>query len=221
VDGDEAKILSEWQELPDTDELRTTVDDLSLEADDTRLEADVAEALPDWFTTEPDAEEFPGETDWLTSLPEPDVAGWLEAEDQATASGVYDFDSEVTRAETRFGTGPLREGESGQEAESEVEEPLTLPDTDRLMSSAVELDESLLTLARQTLDVGDYDEAISTYQELLDAGEGLSTLIADLETAADEHSAEPLLRRLLGDAYMRNGQLQRALDNYRIALDRL
>jgi cytochrome c-type biogenesis protein CcmH/NrfG len=45
-------------------------------------------------------------------------------------------------------------------------------------------------------------------------------LIGDLETAV-AGQRQPLLQRVLGDAYMRNGQLQKALDTYRDALDRL
>jgi tetratricopeptide (TPR) repeat protein len=75
-------------------------------------------------------------------------------------------------------------------------------------------------MARQALAKGQYDQAMDRYRSLVEEGQGLGALIADLETATEEHR-QPLLRRLLGDAYMRNGQLQRALETYRIALDDL
>ena len=46
-------------------------------------------------------------------------------------------------------------------------------------------------------------------------------IIADLESAVTRYNRQPLFTRLLGDAYMRNGQLQKALDMYRRALDQL
>jgi cytochrome c-type biogenesis protein CcmH/NrfG len=45
-------------------------------------------------------------------------------------------------------------------------------------------------------------------------------VITDLEMAAAAHD-QPVLLRLLGDAYMENGQLTRALESYRRALDLL
>jgi cytochrome c-type biogenesis protein CcmH/NrfG len=56
---------------------------------------------------------------------------------------------------------------------------------------------------------------------LVDAGGGMMALIADLEMVSTEHPEQPLFRHLLGDAYMRNGQLQKALDTYRMALDQI
>jgi len=87
--------------------------------------------------------------------------------------------------------------------------------------AAGEADLSRLSVARASLESGDYGEAIIVYQSLVEKGDGLNTLIDDLEAAANAHESQPLLRRLLGDAYLKNGQLQKALDNYRRALDRL
>ncbi|MEJ2750449.1 MAG: hypothetical protein P8183_21460, partial [Anaerolineae bacterium] len=75
--------------------------------------------------------------------------------------------------------------------------------------------------ARQAVKAGAFDDAVETYQSLITAGGGMMTLIADLESVADEHQDQPLFRHLLGDAYMQNGQLQKALDTYRVALDQI
>lgn len=64
-------------------------------------------------------------------------------------------------------------------------------------------------------------EALQAYQERLASGEDVSSLIADLEEAAHTYESEPRFLQLLGDAYNKNGQLQKALDAYRRALDRL
>jgi cytochrome c-type biogenesis protein CcmH/NrfG len=55
----------------------------------------------------------------------------------------------------------------------------------------------------------------------LDAAQNLPLLIAELETETMKHSTIAGLQRLLGDAYMQNGQLQKAIDTYRQALDNL
>jgi cytochrome c-type biogenesis protein CcmH/NrfG len=55
----------------------------------------------------------------------------------------------------------------------------------------------------------------------LQSGQGIPLVIADLETASTRHTNIAPLQRLLGDAYMQNGQLQKAIDTYRQALDNL
>jgi tetratricopeptide (TPR) repeat protein len=83
------------------------------------------------------------------------------------------------------------------------------------------MDRQQLESARSALEVGDYDDALDRYNALLNSGQGLSLLISDLETASTRYTNNAPLRRLLGDAYMRNGQLQKAIDTYRQALDQL
>ena len=75
--------------------------------------------------------------------------------------------------------------------------------------------------ARQALRAGDVPQALQRYQAHLDSGDDLPALIHELETAEVDRGSRPGLRRLLGDAYMRNGQLQEALDIYREALEAL
>jgi uncharacterized protein HemY len=75
--------------------------------------------------------------------------------------------------------------------------------------------------ARSAMNSGDHERALRHYGELMESGANLSVLIGDLETAAGRYSRQPLITRLLGDAYMRNGQLQKALDMYRRALDQM
>jgi cytochrome c-type biogenesis protein CcmH/NrfG len=63
--------------------------------------------------------------------------------------------------------------------------------------------------------------ALENYKSLLDAGQDVPLLIAELETETGKHGTNAGLQRLLGDAYMQNGQLQKAIDTYRQALDNL
>ena len=62
----------------------TAVGDDNLDFDNT-----VADSLPDWleFGSE---ERMTGHTDWLRSLPEPDVAGWLEAEEEVMSANIFE-----------------------------------------------------------------------------------------------------------------------------------
>ncbi len=76
--------------------------------------------------------------------------------------------------------------------------------------------------ARQALEAGNVDEAIGAYEQLLESGSAnVSALISDLESARETYEDNPRLVQLLGDAYNRNGQLQKALDAYRQALEML
>ena len=159
-----------------------------------------------------------------------DVMGWLEAEEEATVIS----SQEPARLPE---TGPLFEAvpEPPAAKQPSVEQPLVEerePEFDvedeslvlaelEPVTSALALDEAQLAQARQALADADYDEAMHTYQSLVMKGEGLITLIGDLETAVDRYPQRPLLRRVLGDAYMRNGQLQKALETYRQTLDQL
>jgi len=183
---------------------------------------DVYEEMPSWLEMEgDDAEGVPSQTNWLSDIPEPDVVGWLAAEAEASGSA---RESTGPLPET----GPLFEKVVPDTTPFEVkavpgpdEDLPVLSDTDELDSSAFRIDEDQLDEARSSLSIGQVVEALSTYRELVTRGEGLMLLINELETAAFKFPQQIELRRLLGDAYMRNGQLQKALTTYREALDQL
>ncbi len=71
--------------------------------------------------------------------------------------------------------------------------------------------------ARAALNAGDVSEATRQYRDLLDSGQGGRELIRELETAASV--GEPELLQLLGDAYMQDGQMQKALETYNQGFD--
>jgi hypothetical protein len=83
------------------------------------------------------------------------------------------------------------------------------------------MDGDRLRAARVSLVSGDVDGAVNEYTLLVDEGEGLPFLIADLEEAFQQHGRPPKIGRLLGDAYYRNGQVHKAVEAYRQALDAL
>ena len=63
--------------------------------------------------------------------------------------------------------------------------------------------------------------AHSAYSELIDSPEMLPFVISDLEIVAEATGNQPDFMKVLGDAYSRNGQLQKAIEVYRLALDNL
>lgn len=81
--------------------------------------------------------------------------------------------------------------------------------------------ENVLARARESLRKTNIGEAAGAYAQLIRSGESLAEVIADLEAANDDLPDTPELLRALGDAYMKDNQLQRALDTYKRALKQL
>ena len=78
-----------------------------------------------------------------------------------------------------------------------------------------------LGAAQDALQKGQYQEAHDAYSSLIESGESLPYVITDLELIADVTDGRSDFMKLLGDAYSRNGQLQKAIEIYRQALDNL
>ena len=68
--------------------------------------------------------------------------------------------------------------------------------------------------AQQALAQGQISDAISTYEKLLKKGKRVDAIIADLEQASQNNPMNPEMAQVLGDAYMRSGKLQNALEQY-------
>jgi cytochrome c-type biogenesis protein CcmH/NrfG len=56
---------------------------------------------------------------------------------------------------------------------------------------------------------------------LLEEPAAVSEIIASLTDVLDQYQDQPAVYELLGDAQMRDGQLNRALDAYRAALEKM
>ncbi|MBI4630137.1 MAG: hypothetical protein HY740_00165 [Chloroflexi bacterium] len=81
--------------------------------------------------------------------------------------------------------------------------------------------EVVLENARAHLTASNFGDAIEEYAALIKTSESLTDVIADLEKATQENPNTPELMQTLGDAYAKDGQLQRSLDVYRQALKKL
>lgn len=172
---------------------------------------DIDAELPDWLDRRTD-ESIISETGWLRALPDVDMETWLAAEEEATLVGPVE---EIELPDT----GPLRSPApppTPEPLDDVLFEPVLEPST-----GAYSVDEARLIVARAALRDGRLAEALTQFKELVAEGTGMMTIIAELEQATDAHPRTPALSQVLGDAYMRNGQLQKALASYRTALDQM
>jgi hypothetical protein len=78
-----------------------------------------------------------------------------------------------------------------------------------------------LESAREAMRTGNIDAGLTAYDALLRAGRELDAVVQDMMTVAQVHKGNPVVYRVLGDGYMRQGKLQLALNTYRQALDQL
>lgn len=216
-------------EEPDAQDVATPIH--TDELDEAIAADELPEGLPDWFSldeAEGMEDEIPSQTDWLDSIPELGGTDWLTSESDAASinSESVDIlpDTGPLIEAASIGTGPLPDLDPlEEEAEDVVDE-----DVDDISSiieepdSAVyRVDRNRLEEAKTAVEQQNFDSAIETLQSLVAEGNGLMLLIGELEFIAENNPDQPAFRRLLGDAYMRNGQLQKALLTYREALDQL
>lgn len=185
------------------------------------------EALPDWLAIGEEGDI--GEFDWDE---EPfDPTGWLASEEDASQDDAAEdaFAPDVAAAAEDAAADPAvyEEAEALDTApvqpEDEVE-PLEVEDVieeslDELPEGADEAD--VLPEPEQEPVISDAEEALQLFQDRLASEEDLPALIEDLERAAQTREVQPRILQLLGDAYNKNGQLQKALDAYRRALEML
>jgi tetratricopeptide (TPR) repeat protein len=81
--------------------------------------------------------------------------------------------------------------------------------------------EERFKMARLARDRGEIEEAVHAYDSLVGRGVYLDKIIEDLEQTIKSYPSNYLLYQLMGDAMMRDGRLQKALEVYRQALAKL
>jgi hypothetical protein len=86
---------------------------------------------------------------------------------------------------------------------------------------AAEPPEDVLALARQHLAADNHEDAAEALGFLVTTGQMVDEVIVELEGHTARRRPTPPLLRVLGDAYMKNNRLQKALDTYRTALGQL
>jgi competence ComEA-like helix-hairpin-helix protein len=86
---------------------------------------------------------------------------------------------------------------------------------ERMVEPLLDLeDEETLMTARQALINGELESAVELNSQLIQRNLYLGEIIKDLQDAVYQHSSEIGLWETLGDAYVRNNQLNEALDAY-------
>lgn len=56
--------------------------------------------------------------------------------------------------------------------------------------------------------------ALAQYSDLIKSRQNLTTVINDLEKAVEKYPKDPAVQRKLGDAYLRNHQINEAMQAY-------
>jgi hypothetical protein len=94
-----------------------------------------------------------------------------------------------------------------------VSEPAAKP------SKAAAQTAELLAGAAAALEANDHDRLLAHYTKLIASGRQVPDIIASIKEALRKHPVDVSLWEKLGDAYMKDGQLQQAMDSYTKAED--
>ncbi len=165
-------------------------------------------------------EEAPAETDlsWLEEGEADADMSWLEAvaEEEAPApTAAPPAPAEPAQA-VEFAPPPTPR-RAGRLLPADV---IELEPPGKVEASAEEV-EQWLSQARAHKSKSDFEASMDHYERLVFTEQRIEELVSDLEDIARQLATNVRVRRLLGDAYMRQNRLQDALDAYRGALDQL
>ncbi len=172
---------------------------------------------------------------------EADIVEPLEA-DQASeiaeatgADQMAEGEPEEVAPEPLSAPEPEAEPEPAQEAPSEPEVPSELrPEATPSEATESDLDalrahvkqkrsdhSARLRLGRELWDSGEIQESMQHYARLIKSSAKTDDVMADLQRYADERPNVPAVLRTLGDAYMKFGELDKALEIFNRAMDQL
>lgn len=106
-----------------------------------------------------------------------------------------------------------------------VEEVVTLPEEVESLQQYLRAHprdhQARLALARRLWEEGLYPDSLEAYSRLVKSGKQMEEVQGDMERYLRERPSDPVVRRVLGDTYMRMGRLEEALGVYREALEEL
>jgi tetratricopeptide (TPR) repeat protein len=146
-----------------------------------------------------------GEEEIMSEASEYETSVSFEAESSEAA--------EITEPDLAEVTAP----ELIDETPAEIEEE-RLPDVSQEAVVEQLLSDDLPQTTRQQaftlLDAGKIEAAIAQYNQVIESGELLDNVIEDLRKALDRYPVDISIWQTLGDAYLRNDQVQEALDSY-------
>lgn len=210
--------LAPETELP-AGELDTLPDWLNVPAFDEVAPSDVE--MPDWLM-EQMGSGVPGDQgtsetlpDWLADIETQEVPEWLLETVTGEQEQVSLLETPVIElppvAQPAAAKPPAPQSAAPRPAAS----PVPVPQYAQINAAEV------LASARQKLSGGDLDGSLLDYEAIVRANTQLDVVVADLSPVMQRESKNPAIYRVLGDALMRQGRLQDALDTYRKALNLL
>jgi tetratricopeptide (TPR) repeat protein len=178
-------------------------------------EIEVAEKAPEAVAVEEAVQEAPEavEVEGAEAMPPEEVEVALVEEPEAAIS------EEAAKAEI-----PVPAAEPmAEEVVPEPEEAAPVGIAAFREQLAIEPDDHItrLALARALVDDLDWDQALSHYSELIAASHELDEVIEDLDHLLESRPRDIKAQTLLGDACMKQGDLDQALEAYRRALGSL
>jgi tetratricopeptide (TPR) repeat protein len=241
----EPALVEEEGELPEW--LRDESSEVPVEAAEAELVADIEEEeldLPEWLHEEAaeevavveETEELLAEEVALpTEEPEVEIITTEEAPEPAAAEEEEQVAvEEIEMAPTEEVLAEVTEEPAEVEAPDEAvvaEEAIEEPAEEEVPVGIAAFQEQLaeepddhvtrLALARALVDDEVFEEALIRYDELISASQELDQVVGDLNEFLETQPGNTKARSLLGDAYMKQGDLARALETYRQALDLL
>ncbi len=163
----------------------------------------------------------------------PDVKEAIPAALEGAPRAETKVEQETPNAADETAEPSVEATEEGEAPQEVAPEPAVEEESEAEISE-VELDEmrehikskrsdhaTRLKLAQTLWDVGEEEEALQHYSRLIKSNAKTEEVVADLERYAEEHADESRVLRTLGDAYMKFGELDKALAIYNRAMDLL
>jgi len=171
------------------------------------------EDLPEWLQGIESEAETAVEEEALSALlqDEPAFAEEQTADIQAAAVEAVAAE-EQGAVPTAEQSEPTVEAAASPEPEQAVTEAPAPPTPARTGKDARYA--AMLEQAREAMSAGRLPEAFKLYAKLIRKKRYLEIVVADLEAALSRYPVDVDLWQTLGDAYMRQGRLQKALDAY-------
>jgi pilus assembly protein FimV len=183
------------------------------ERDEVLPEQVVDDSGPDWLIQDMTAETDEGDLDWMDTLEDLEADDLLGHEDVAVGEVLVITTDELepdTPSELELPPFLVDEGEA--EESEDVDETLST-------ESESKSDSDRVASATAAVQAGDIDQALVEFSTLLEESEDVTPLIESLENTVDDVGPNTGLTRLLGDAYAKQGDFEKALEQYRQAMD--
>ena len=155
--------------------------------------------------------------DWLKGFETPSETSPSQAKDDSISVSTWHQEQEISTPEA---TKPIAvDAEPVLFSEDKLLQPVFAP-TAAVPIESISLEglstseNPLISKAQTDLAAGNIDTAINSYNQVIEQGQNLDTVIQDIKDALYHHPIEISLWQTLGDAYMRDNHIQEALDAY-------